>query len=115
MPFTKGDPNINRKGRIDGGDGFSITKMVRDELQNIEPKTKKTWGELVLRRILLKATSEGDTTMLKSIWAYIDGMPKQSIKHSGDEENPIEINHTAESLKERIERLNTATTPGLIE
>ena len=22
MPFTKGDPNINRKGRIDGGGGL---------------------------------------------------------------------------------------------
>lgn len=86
MPFKKGDPNINRKGRIDGGDGFSITKMIRDELQNVEPKTKKTWGELVLRRILLKATNEGDTQMLKAIWSYVDGMPKQStdITSGGD-------------------------------
>ena len=58
--------------------GVSITAMVRRELDKVEPKTQKKWGELVLRRILLKATNEGDTQMLKAIWAYIDGMPKQS-------------------------------------
>jgi len=93
MPFTKGDPNINRKGRIDGGDGFSITKMVRDELAKVEPKTQKTWGELVIKRILLKATSEGDVQMLKAIWAYMDGMPVQStdLTSGGDKIQRIDI------------------------
>lgn len=78
MTFTKGDPNINRKGRIDGG--YSITALVRKALQSYPPKQKKTYGALVVERILNKAVFEGDVTTLKSIWAYMDGLPPQSIR-----------------------------------
>lgn len=83
MPFTKGDPNINRKGRPKG---ISITEMVRQALEEVEEKTGKTWKDLIIKRILLKATSDGDVQMLKTIWQYIDGMPQQStdITTGGD-------------------------------
>ena len=74
-PGQSGNPGGRPKG-------FSITAMVRSELDKVEPKTQKKWGELVIKRILLKATNEGDTQMLKAIWSYIDGMPKQSMDHT---------------------------------
>ena len=70
-PGQSGNPGGRPKG-------FSITAMVRAELDKVEPKTKKKWGELIIKRILLKATNEGDVQMLKSIWSYMDGMPKQT-------------------------------------
>lgn len=109
MPFVKDDPRINREGRPKGSTGISITKLVKDELEKVEPKTQKTWGELVIRRILLKATNEGDTQMLKAIWAYIDGMPKQnleSINTNLNTEIEDDDNRTAEEkLKDILDRI----------
>lgn len=70
-PGQSGNPNGRPKG-------ISITEMVKSALEEIEPKTKKPWKDLIIKRILLKATNDGDTNMLKAIWSYIDGMPKQS-------------------------------------
>lgn len=73
--FGDNPENINRNGRPKG---LSITEMVREALEEVEEKTGKQWKDLIIRRILLKATNDGDTQMLKAIWAYIDGMPRQS-------------------------------------
>lgn len=73
--FKDNPENINTSGRPKG---ISITEMVKKALEEVEPKTNKPWKDLIIKRILLKATNDGDTQMLKAIWAYIDGMPKQS-------------------------------------
>lgn len=78
--------------------GFSITAMVRRELDKVEPKTQKKWGELVVRRIFLKATSDGDVQMLKAIWAYMDGMPSQPVEHKGTIEHDVQVSE--KDLKE---------------
>jgi hypothetical protein len=39
MPFTKGDPNINRKGRIDGGGG--LKKYDRDKFNKMTDEEKE--------------------------------------------------------------------------
>lgn len=87
--------------------GISITKLVKDELAKVEPKTQKTWGQLVLNRILLKATRDGDTQMLKAIWAYMDGMPKQStdITSGGDKIERVDLT----TLLEKAYGTNTRT------
>ena len=97
----------NPKGRTPG---FSITAAVRRELENIEPKTQKKWGELVIRRIMLKATNEGDTQMLKAIWAYIDGMPKQSIDVDGTMEHTYVVGLPEEDDLETTSRTTDSST-----
>ncbi len=81
--FGDNPENRNNKGRPKG---ISITEMVKEALEEVEEKTGKQWKDLIIKRILLKATNDGDVTMLKAIWAYIDGMPKQStdITSGGD-------------------------------
>lgn len=80
--FKDNPQNRNTEGRPKG---ISITEMVKKALEEIEPKTKKPWKDLIIKRILLKAVDEGDTQMLKAIWSYIDGMPKQEIKQDVSE------------------------------
>jgi len=85
-PFPKGvsgNPNGRPKGTI------SITAAIKKRLQEIPEGQKKTYLELLLTRILSKAIKDGDTNMIKQIWAYIDGMPKQTI--IGDPDNPISL------------------------
>jgi len=38
MPFKKGDPNINRKGRIDGGGGLKAYDREKFRAMSIEEK-----------------------------------------------------------------------------
>lgn len=65
----------NKNGRPKG---VSITEMVRFALDEVEPKTKQSWKELIVKKILLKAIF-GDTQMIKTLWSYIDGMPNQPL------------------------------------
>ena len=75
-PGQSGNPNGRPKG-------ISITEMVKTALEEVEPKTGIHWKDLIIKRILLKATNDGDTQMLKAIWAYIDGMPRQDLNLGG--------------------------------
>jgi len=91
--FKDNPENRNTSGRPKG---ISITEMVKEALEEVEPKTGIHWKDLIIKRILLKATNDGDTTMLKAIWAYIDGMPKQSIDHSGRVDGNIGVEVSSE-------------------
>jgi len=72
----------NPKGRPKGS-GLSITSLVKKELEKCpEGEDKKTYADLIVKRILSKAIKDGDTRMIEKIWAYMDGMPKQ--KFEGD-------------------------------
>lgn len=92
MPFKKGDPNINRKGRIDGG--FSITSLVKAKLQECPEGTDKTtYADKFIESVFKKAIDEGDVQMLKSVWAYMDGLPKETkdvnLEFGGKSEDEI--------------------------
>ena len=100
--FDKNPQNINRDGRPKG---ISITEMVRTALEEVEPKTGKQWKDLIIKRILLKATNEGDTQMLKAIWAYIDGMPKQSTTNINVEVEENESLNPEEKLQDVLKRI----------
>lgn len=67
--------------------GYSITEWFQNML-NSDPATK----EKLARAILGKAL-EGDSTAQKTIWQYMDGMPKQDmdIKSDGQQINKMEI------------------------
>lgn len=79
--FDKHPENINRNGRPKG---ISITEMVKAALEEKEPQTKLKWKDLIVKKILVKAVSEGDVQLIKAIWNYIDGMPQQDITSAGE-------------------------------
>jgi len=72
-----------RKGSI------SITSSIKKELKEIPVGSKETYLILLIKRILQKAIVEGDVQLLKQIWAYIDGQPKQTVRVEDDEEMRI--------------------------
>jgi len=93
MTFVKGESG-NPAGRPVGTTGsISITGMIRDELEKCpEGETKKTYADLIIKRILSKAIKDGDGRMIEKIWAYMDGLPSQSMDvTSGGEKLFIQI------------------------
>lgn len=87
MPFTKGDPNINLAGRPIGAKNF--TTKVREALEAISDEKDKD-GKIIskerqlIESIIENAVVKKDITAQKLIWNYLDGMPSQSIQHSGE-------------------------------
>ncbi len=88
VPFTKDDPRINREGRPKGS-GISITTEIKKKLKEVPEGQKATYLELLINRIFKQAIQDGDPQMIKNIWNYVDGMPVQTNKLQGDEENPL--------------------------
>jgi len=86
MPFVKGDPNINRKGRLDGG-GLNITKLLKEKLEEIPEGKKKSYKALFVSTLLHKALIEKDLQSLKLIMNYVDGMPQQYTDITTDGES----------------------------
>jgi hypothetical protein len=81
MPFVKGDPNINRKGRPPG---FSIVGHLKEKLQEIPKGQKETYATLITRKYLHKALVEGDSVVLKDLINRVDGLPRQPLDHAGE-------------------------------
>jgi hypothetical protein len=105
--FNKHPENINRNGRPKG---LSITEMVRNTLNEVPEEQKETYAVLFVKRILHKAIVEGDVQMQKAIWAYMDGLPKETVEHSG------QIHLTYEQALELLEEKDdTGTTPQLTD
>lgn len=82
MPFTKGDPNINREGRPVGAKSF--TTKVKEALEKIAEGKDFTYEEALVKAVLHKAIVDKDPTMMRLIWNYLDGMPMQDISHTGN-------------------------------
>ena len=80
MVFVKGDPDINREGRPVGARG--MTTRVRDALEKYAELKEGGKKEImtVLAEKAIKMALNGDGQMLKIIWNYLDGMPKQNME-----------------------------------
>ena len=76
MPFVKGDPIINRKGRPLG---FSIVAHLKEKLQEIPEGQKDTYATLITKKYLHKALIEGDAVIMKDLINRVDGLPLQSL------------------------------------
>jgi len=86
QPFKKGpDPRRNLEGRPEGS--VSIVEGIKRKLMEIQPENKKTYLELFLNKLFLKAIKEGDVTLMKDIINRVDGMPKQSIDATTNGQN----------------------------
>ena len=56
----------------------SITATIR-AMMDEQPEVKKALGAKIMQMAL-----QGDLVAIKTIWNYLDGMPKQSIEHEGE-------------------------------
>lgn len=74
--FKKGESG-NPDGRPKGS-GISITTEIKRKLEEVPEGQKKTYLQLLISRIMKDAIQDGDGQMISKIWAYVDGMPKES-------------------------------------
>jgi len=58
--------------------GYSITEWFKEMLSS-KPEVKDAIGKSILKKAL-----EGDPAAQRLVWNYMDGMPQQSIEHSGE-------------------------------
>ena len=86
--FKKGRSG-NPQGRPQGS--ISIISIIKRELKKIPAGQKITYLEILVKQILKMAIIEGNKDMIKLIWNYVDGMPKQALEHIGDEKRPVKI------------------------
>lgn len=66
---------------------ISITAMIKDRLAEVPLGQVKTWGQQITEKIIEKAIVQGDSVLLKEIWHYMDGMPKQTVAVDADKES----------------------------
>lgn len=67
----------NLKGRPKG---LSITEIMKEELADIPEGEKVNYARILAKKMLRQAIVEGNVVLQKAIWAYVDGMPKQTIE-----------------------------------
>jgi hypothetical protein len=80
--FVEGNPGGGRPK----GSGISITTAIKNKLEEVPEGQKATYLELLISRIMKQAIQDGDQQMIKNIWNYVDGMPKQSTDITSDGE-----------------------------
>ncbi len=80
----KGMPHLYKKGQSGNpegrpkGSGISITTEIKKKLAKVPQGEKLTYLQLLIDKIMDQALKDGDKAMIRNIWNYIDGMPKQS-------------------------------------
>lgn len=100
--IISGTPNPHGRPK---GAGISITTEIKRKLQEIPEGQKKTYLQILIDRILKQAIVDGDDTMIKNIWNYIDGMPKQTMGFDDDVHEvriSIKTNDTGSTNNESI-------------
>lgn len=71
-PGQSGNPNGRPKK------GTSLTELMREYLQEIDPATGKERRQTFIEKVQALA-QKGDATALKLVWNYLEGMPQQSV------------------------------------
>lgn len=82
-PGQSGNPNGRPPGTL------SLITILKQKLSDIHEGTNKTNAELLVDRVLKSAIADANDQQIKNILQYIEGMPKQSIEHSGEVAVPI--------------------------
>lgn len=76
MPFSKNDPNINRKGRPPKE--WTMSSLIEEALEEVEEKSGKSFKSLVAKRLAHMAVG-GDIQAIKEINNRMDGMAQQQV------------------------------------
>jgi hypothetical protein len=69
VPGKSANPAGKPKGSV------SIVTEIKAKLQEIDPKSKKTFLELFTAKLFKKALKEGDTAIMRDIIDRVDGKP----------------------------------------
>jgi hypothetical protein len=77
-------PGNDSSGRGQPRVTFSLKRLVREKLEEIEPRNKKTYAELLVNQVIKKAIVKGDDTSIRLIFNYLEGMPKQTLEGNVD-------------------------------
>jgi len=79
--FKKGFSG-NPAGKPEGS--FSLLSILKAEIQKCpKGQNKKTYADLIVKRMLKESIEKGDYAQIKLIWNYIEGMPTQPITGTG--------------------------------
>jgi hypothetical protein len=72
-----------KKGNKLGGKtkgAFSLKNLLRAEIQKCPAgQDKKTWAVLIIQRMLADSVKKGDIQHIRTIFNYLEGMPKQEL------------------------------------
>lgn len=84
MPFVKGKSG-NPKGRPPKGHSITETLL---SMMDEQPEVKRAIATKIMKLALA-----GDIQTIKTLWSYLDGMPKQStdITSDGEKISPLVI------------------------
>jgi len=109
MAFTKGDSNINRKGRPRKGQSLTdILQWALDQKKTVKNKQGET-REVLARQLLaekivtLALDGRGDIQAIKYIMDRIDGKPIETIRSTTITDDITNL--TSEERDRRIEEL----------
>ena len=76
-PFVKGQ-SWNPKGRPKGT--ISVTSAIKRRLNKIPKGERKKWLEKMVDTIMEEGITNKNDKLLKLLWNYVDGMPKQTLE-----------------------------------
>lgn len=110
MPFVKDDPNINRNGRPPGTKNF--TTKVREALAKIADGKEYTYEEALIKSVLKKAIVDGDSTMQRIIWNYLDGLPAQRVDVTSDGKPIPILAHVFSNNSDKENTIDDKEDPG---
>jgi len=106
-PYTDPETGKFKEGNPGGGrpkgSGISITTELKRKLKECPEGQKSTYLQLLIQRIVKQAIQDGDQQMIKNIWNYVDGLPKQTIDHGlqkNIEKIKVEINRGTENNRD---------------
>lgn len=69
----------NPAGRPPGS--VSITAEIKKKLQEVPEGQQKSYLDLLINRIVKQAVVDGNEQMIKQIWSYVDGTPRQQAEN----------------------------------